>query len=115
MRSNPQWMAFSGHIHRSSAVGVLTAGAFGVAKLAPGLPQGLWFPTSAPRSGDGARRERLIALADALGVHSRVRFRGFVSEQDLVRAYQEADVFCIPVPPSCKAWPQRKRRAPDCR
>jgi hypothetical protein len=36
-------------------VGVLTAGAFGVAKLAPGLPQGLWFPTSAPRSSAPAR------------------------------------------------------------
>jgi glycosyltransferase involved in cell wall biosynthesis len=46
--------------------------------------------------GDGARRERLIALAHTLGVLSRVRFRGFVSEQDLVRAYQEADVFCMP-------------------
>jgi hypothetical protein len=41
MRSNPRWMAFAGHIHRLSAVGVLTAGAFGVSKLAPGLPQGL--------------------------------------------------------------------------
>jgi glycosyltransferase involved in cell wall biosynthesis len=48
--------------------------------------------------GAGARRERLIALADTLGVHSRVRSCGFLSEQDLVRAYQEADVFCIPLP-----------------
>lgn len=46
--------------------------------------------------GDGARREDWTALADGLGVGERVRFRGFVSEQELLEAYAGADVFCMP-------------------
>jgi glycosyltransferase involved in cell wall biosynthesis len=46
--------------------------------------------------GDGACRERLTALAGSLGVGERVRFRGFVSDQELVLAYQRAAVFCMP-------------------
>jgi glycosyltransferase involved in cell wall biosynthesis len=46
--------------------------------------------------GDGACRERLTTLAESLGVKERVRFRGFVSDQDLVLAYQRAAVFCMP-------------------
>jgi glycosyltransferase involved in cell wall biosynthesis len=46
--------------------------------------------------GDGACRERLTALAGDLGVQARVRFHGFVTDQELVRAYQGADVFCMP-------------------
>jgi glycosyltransferase involved in cell wall biosynthesis len=46
--------------------------------------------------GDGACRERLTALAESLGVRERVRFRGFVSDRELVLAYQRAAVFCMP-------------------
>ncbi len=46
--------------------------------------------------GDGARREDWTALAAGLGVGERVRFRGFVSEQELLEAYAGADVFCMP-------------------
>jgi glycosyltransferase involved in cell wall biosynthesis len=46
--------------------------------------------------GDGACRERLTALAESLGVRERVRFRGFVSDQELVLAYQRTAVFCMP-------------------
>lgn len=46
--------------------------------------------------GDGASRERLTALADGLGVRARVRFRSFVTDHDLVRAYHQAAVFCMP-------------------
>jgi phosphatidylinositol alpha 1,6-mannosyltransferase len=46
--------------------------------------------------GDGARRADWTALAAALGVTGRVRFRGFVSEGELLRAYARAAVFCMP-------------------
>ncbi|HEY0447519.1 glycosyltransferase [Actinophytocola sp.] len=46
--------------------------------------------------GDGACRASLTALAEDLGVASRVRFHGFVSDDELVAAYQRADVFCMP-------------------
>jgi phosphatidylinositol alpha 1,6-mannosyltransferase len=46
--------------------------------------------------GDGARREDWTALADGLGIADRVRFRGFVSEQELLEAYAGADLFCMP-------------------
>jgi glycosyltransferase involved in cell wall biosynthesis len=46
--------------------------------------------------GDGACREKLVALAASLGVLERVRFHGFVSDDELVRAYQHSDVFCMP-------------------
>ncbi len=46
--------------------------------------------------GDGARREDWTALAAELGMAHRVRFRGFVSEEDLIEAYARAAVFCMP-------------------
>jgi len=58
------------------------------------LPAGL--PGRLEVVGDGARREEWAALADTLGVAHRVRFRGFVSEQELLEAYAAADLFCMP-------------------
>ncbi|MDT7728822.1 MAG: hypothetical protein QOI21_5398 [Actinomycetota bacterium] len=46
--------------------------------------------------GDGSCREKLVALAADLGVLDRITFHGFVSDEDLVRAYQRCDVFCMP-------------------
>jgi glycosyltransferase involved in cell wall biosynthesis len=46
--------------------------------------------------GDGSVREKLVALATDLGVLDRVTFHGFVSDDELVRAYQHCDVFCMP-------------------
>jgi glycosyltransferase involved in cell wall biosynthesis len=46
--------------------------------------------------GDGSERARLESLAVELGIHDRVNFRGFVTDEDLVRAYAGCDVFCMP-------------------
>lgn len=46
--------------------------------------------------GDGACRQRLTELAEYLGVSGRIRFHGVVSDEDLVRAYRRANVFCMP-------------------
>lgn len=46
--------------------------------------------------GDGARRAVWTALADELGVADRVRFRGHVTDDELLEAYAGADVFCMP-------------------
>jgi phosphatidylinositol alpha 1,6-mannosyltransferase len=46
--------------------------------------------------GDGGHRAEWTALAERLGVAARVRFRGFVSEDELVEAYGRASVFCMP-------------------
>ncbi|MHA6622048.1 glycosyltransferase [Pseudonocardia sp. DLS-67] len=58
------------------------------------LPEGV--PGRLEIVGDGARREEWTALAAGLGIGERVRFRGFVSEQELLEAYAGADVFCMP-------------------
>jgi glycosyltransferase involved in cell wall biosynthesis len=46
--------------------------------------------------GDGSCRTSLTQLAKHLGVADRVRFHGFVSDEDLVAAYKNADLFCMP-------------------
>jgi glycosyltransferase involved in cell wall biosynthesis len=46
--------------------------------------------------GDGACRRQLTDLANRLGVSGRVRFRGLVSDEDLVEAYRRCAVFCMP-------------------
>jgi phosphatidylinositol alpha 1,6-mannosyltransferase len=46
--------------------------------------------------GDGARRADWTALAAGLGLAERVRFRGFVPEDELLAAYARAEVFCMP-------------------
>jgi phosphatidylinositol alpha 1,6-mannosyltransferase len=58
------------------------------------LPAGL--PAQLEIVGDGARREEWTALAQGLGIAERVRFRGFVSEEELLDAYARAAVFCMP-------------------
>lgn len=46
--------------------------------------------------GDGGHRAEWNALAERLGIGARVRFRGFVSEEELIEAYRRASVFCMP-------------------
>jgi glycosyltransferase involved in cell wall biosynthesis len=46
--------------------------------------------------GDGSCRTDLEALAGQLGIADRVRFLGFVSDEDLRAAYQRCSVFCMP-------------------
>ena len=46
--------------------------------------------------GDGSCRARWEQLAAQLGIADRVRFRGFVGEEELLDAYKGADVFCMP-------------------
>ncbi|WP_420733630.1 glycosyltransferase [Brevibacterium luteolum] len=46
--------------------------------------------------GAGSEAEPLRTLAAELGVADRVRLRGKVSDEELVRAYQEATFFCMP-------------------
>jgi glycosyltransferase involved in cell wall biosynthesis len=58
------------------------------------LPAGL--PAELEIVGDGGRRADWTALAAGLGLGDRVRFRGFISEDDLLDAYARAAVFCMP-------------------
>jgi phosphatidylinositol alpha 1,6-mannosyltransferase len=58
------------------------------------LPDGM--PGRLEIVGDGARREEWSTLAADLGIGERVRFRGFISEEELLEAYAGADVFCMP-------------------
>lgn len=53
-------------------------------------------PVRAEIVGDGACRRQLEALTDRLGIRALVRFRGVVSEEELVGAHQRAAVFCMP-------------------
>ena len=46
--------------------------------------------------GDGSCRGELGALAERLGIASRVWFRGFVTDEELVDAYRRCSVFCMP-------------------
>jgi glycosyltransferase involved in cell wall biosynthesis len=46
--------------------------------------------------GDGADRSRLESLARGLRVGHRVRFLGAISDEDLVEAYRQCDVFTLP-------------------
>lgn len=46
--------------------------------------------------GTGPDRDRLEKLADDLGIHSHVRFSGYVDADDLPRYYNLADTFVMP-------------------
>lgn len=46
--------------------------------------------------GDGSCRDEWKALVAKLGIGDHVRFRGFVSEADLIEAYGSCDLFCQP-------------------
>ena len=46
--------------------------------------------------GDGSERAALQALAVERGVQDRVRFDGFVSSEELTRAFADCDIFVLP-------------------
>lgn len=54
------------------------------------------LPATLDLVGEGPERAAWTALARELGVADRVRFHGFVSEDELVAAYARASVFCMP-------------------
>jgi glycosyltransferase involved in cell wall biosynthesis len=54
------------------------------------------LPAALEIIGDGGRREEWAALARQVGADRRIRFRGFVSEEELLEAYARAAVFCMP-------------------
>jgi phosphatidylinositol alpha 1,6-mannosyltransferase len=58
------------------------------------LPAGL--PGVLDLIGDGPERGAWTALVEELGITERVRFHGFVPEEELVEAYAHAEVFCMP-------------------
>lgn len=60
------------------------------ARIAPDVPGRLDVV------GDGERRAAWEALTAELGMTERVRFRGFLSDDELLEAYATADLFCMP-------------------
>lgn len=46
--------------------------------------------------GNGGERDSLMRLATELGIEKRVKFLGFVSEEELPRAYERSTVFAMP-------------------
>jgi glycosyltransferase involved in cell wall biosynthesis len=85
--SDPPNVLFVGRMDQEKRVDELIR-AF--AALPTGLPAGLDLV------GDGPERGAWTALVDELGVADRVRFHGFVPEDELVAAYARAAVFCMP-------------------
>jgi glycosyltransferase involved in cell wall biosynthesis len=47
-------------------------------------------------AGDGGERRRLGELAEALGIASRVRFMGHISDEELPGIYERSTVFVMP-------------------
>ncbi|GAA2229597.1 hypothetical protein GCM10010413_28030 [Promicromonospora sukumoe] len=58
------------------------------------LPEGL--PGKLEIVGTGTKADDWAALAAESGVAGRVRFRGYVPDDELLTAYADADVFCMP-------------------
>lgn len=46
--------------------------------------------------GDGPLRGRLESLVKRLGVYERVHFSGWLSQDELIKKYQQADLFVLP-------------------
>ncbi|MFD7024934.1 glycosyltransferase [Promicromonospora sukumoe] len=58
------------------------------------LPEGL--PGRLEIVGTGTKADDWAALAAECGVAGRVHFRGYVPDDELLTAYADADVFCMP-------------------
>jgi len=83
VRRSGRSVLYVGRLDREKRVGDLLR----AMAMAPGLELDL--------IGAG-RDEALKRLAGRLGIADRVRFRGWVSEVELLRAYADAGVFCMP-------------------
>lgn len=46
--------------------------------------------------GSGPLKETLVKLRDSLGLTDRIEFCGYVSEQELLQKYQQADILVLP-------------------
>jgi glycosyltransferase involved in cell wall biosynthesis len=46
--------------------------------------------------GDGSEQSNLIQMTQTLKLENLVKFAGWVNHQDVLKYYQEADVFCFP-------------------
>lgn len=46
--------------------------------------------------GDGTDREKLVQLADDLGVSNKVKFLGYISDADKIHLLRSVDLFCSP-------------------
>lgn len=64
---------------------------YAVSKIAGGLPE-LYLVIG----GEGPLKEDMIALAQKLSIKDRIRFVGFIKEEDLPCYYQMADLFILP-------------------
>jgi glycosyltransferase involved in cell wall biosynthesis len=47
-------------------------------------------------AGDGPKKEQLTKLANELGISDRVRFLGFLTEDQVTRELQDSDLFVLP-------------------
>lgn len=47
-------------------------------------------------AGDGPRMEQLTSLADELGIAERVRFLGFLTEDEVICELEQSDLFVLP-------------------
>lgn len=60
-----------------------------------GLPENLAYRLEI--IGDGIEHGHLVKLAESKGLGAdKIKFFGFISEQELVEAYGRCDIFCIP-------------------
>lgn len=64
-----------------------------LAEIAQRLPHLLWEYHIV---GDGPERERLIELANRLGISNKVRFFGRISYDETMRKINDADIFSLP-------------------
>lgn len=46
--------------------------------------------------GGGAQKQELVALVEELGLHDHVQFLSEISDQDMIRCYQQCDFFILP-------------------
>lgn len=85
----------------SEKLNVLFVGVLDRAHLFKGVKEALEAIAQVPEAhltmiGDGDQRPALEAEVVARGLASRVTFRGKVSQEELIRAYQRADVLLFP-------------------
>lgn len=51
--------------------------------------------------GEGTEKESLMEQANTLGIADRIDWRGYLEGEDLIRCYEETDVFILPTREDC--------------